>query len=229
MVNLEEYDSVENHPCFSLLDKDTCEFLDRNIYCRSYKKGQVLFDVEDQRNRIFLLKRGLIKLERVDTSGSFIYLDFVKQQEVFPIVGLFSDNQYYFSAIAMTDIEVYYFSTHIFEQAIQSSSQQLCFYLNQLSEMTKKQILRMQYSVTSSAQQRVKTTLSLMMTTLGERNDKDQLVIPYPVLINDISKYSGATRETTSQTIKELVHENKLSYLHKELIFYEEEAFSLDP
>ncbi|WP_321386633.1 hypothetical protein [uncultured Enterococcus sp.] len=44
---------INEHPYFLNLDEENRTLLDENMYCRSYKKGQVLFDTGDKRDRIF--------------------------------------------------------------------------------------------------------------------------------------------------------------------------------
>ncbi|WP_348922764.1 Crp/Fnr family transcriptional regulator [Enterococcus rotai] len=228
MTVIQENQALKGCHYFSLLNEAEATVIQENSYCRAYKKGQVLFDAGDERNRMFILKKGLVKFEKIDQSGTLFYLNFVKDKAVFPLTGLFTDENYHFSAIAMTDIEVCYISRKIFEKVIQGNNQQLLFYFNQISLTLKKHVLKIESCVTSSASQRVKNTLAILMHDLGEKNYFNQVVIPYPILMNDISHSSGTTRETASLVIKKLVKKKKIQYLHKELIFFDPAYFSLD-
>lgn len=220
--------ALKGCPYFSHLNEEEAMSIQKNSYCRAYKKGQVLFDAGDERNRMFILKKGLVKFEKIDQTGSLFYLDFVKDSAVFPLTGLFTDENYHFSAIAMTDIEVCYLSTKIFEAVIQGNNQQMLFYFKQVSLCLKKHVLKIESCVTSSASERVKNTLAILMNELGERNYFNQVVVPYPILMNDISHSSGTTRETASLVIKKLIKKKKIQYLHKELIFFDPAYFPLD-
>ncbi|WP_242590133.1 CRP/FNR family transcriptional regulator, arginine deiminase pathway regulator [Enterococcus sp. DIV0840] len=141
MTVLQENNSLKGCPYFSDLSEKESVVIQKNSYCRAYKKGQVLFDAGDERNRMFILKKGLVKFEKIDQTGTLFYLNFVKDSAVFPLTGLFTDKNYHFSAIAMTDIEVCYLSTKVFEKVIQGNNQQLLFYFNQVSLTLKKHVL----------------------------------------------------------------------------------------
>lgn len=221
-----EKEIIRNHPDFQSLTEEEHQLLEDNLYCRSYRKGQVLFDEGDERHRLFILKKGLVKIERIDSTGSMFYLEFFKDNTVFPLSGLFIDETYVFSAEAMTDIEVCYVSMKVFEKIVKENNQLLLLYFKKLSKLSHDQMLIIQNCVTSSAFQRVKNTLSMLMSELGEPTYEGARKIPYPLLITDISHYSGTTRETTSQVIKELAAEKKLTYLYKEFTFLDVEYFS---
>ena len=218
---MKEVALVRKHPCFAALTNEEYQKIQDHMYKRTYKKGQVLFDPGDERNRIFFLNKGLVKFEKSDQSDTFSYLDFVRENTLFPYVGLFKDDTYYFSAIAMTDIDVCCIPVNIFEETICQNSEQLIFYVQILSKLVKHHELKIQGCISFHAFQRVKHTLGILMNDLGEKNYQGNLFIPYPIQMNDIARSSGTTRETASLAIKKMVKEKKIQYIHKELIFYD--------
>ena len=218
--------SLKEYPEFALFTDDEYLEIENNLYSRSYKKGQILFDPGDERNRIFFLKKGLVKFEKMDESGTFFYIDFAKENTLFPYIGLFEDDSYHVSAMAMTDIELFYIPTNVFEQVIQSNSQHLIFYIKKLSDQLKKYEFRLQGCVSSSAFCRVKNTLGILMKELGEKNYRKEIVIPYAIQINDIAKCSGTVRETASLAMKKMIKEQKIKYVQKELLFKDVNYFN---
>ncbi|MGC6768962.1 Crp/Fnr family transcriptional regulator [Enterococcus sp. LJL51] len=217
---------INEYPYFSALDEENHELLVENMYCRSYKKGQVLFDAGDRRDRIFFLNKGLVRIERLDDSASYNFLEIISEKKLFPLLGMFESEKYYFSAVAATDIEVCYIPSSIFEKVLQMDIRQMQLFTVDLTILLEKQLRRIQYCITSKAKQRVKNTLSILVEDLGRWED-DKLVIPYPILINDISKYSGTTRETVGQTIRELVKKRKITYEYKQFVFLDKDYFTL--
>lgn len=222
---IREMELLREHPCFSALTDEEYQKIQDHMYKRTYKKGQVLFDPGDERNRIFFLNKGLVKFEKSDQSDAYFYLDFVRENNLFPYSGLFDDDTYYFSAIAMTDIEVSCISANVFEEAISQNSEQLIFYVKILSKLVKHHELKIQGCISFHAFQRVKHTLGILMNDLGEKNYRGNLFIPYPIQMNDIARSSGTTRETASLAIKKMVKEKKIQYIRKELIFYDVDYF----
>ena len=49
---------------FQWLEEENQQRLKEHIYCRTYKKGQVLFYEGDVRDRIFLVIEGLVRIEK---------------------------------------------------------------------------------------------------------------------------------------------------------------------
>lgn len=56
---------------------------------RKAPKNHILFFKGDNRDKLFLLKSGYVKLEDTDSSGSFLYTDYVKHNTMFPYGGMF--------------------------------------------------------------------------------------------------------------------------------------------
>lgn len=219
-------EAINEHPYFSSLNEESRQLMEENSYYRFHKKGQVLFDTGDRRDRIFILDRGLIRIERVDATASYNFLEFLSDRRPFPLMGMFHAKNYHFSAIAMTDIQVFYIATDIFEEIVQSSIGQLRLFNTFLNQLIEKQTKRIQFCVTSKATERVKNSLAILMEDLGVK-EEGKIIIPYPILINDVSKYSGTTRETVGQAIRALVKQKKIAYQYKELVFFDTDHFTL--
>lgn len=108
-------ETLKKFELFSCLTESKLQSLEKFIYWRTYRKGQFLFLEGDSRERIYLLLDGFVKLERVNQSGNLIYEDYVKPFTVFPYGGMFTDQVYNYTALAMTDVDIYYIPTIIFE------------------------------------------------------------------------------------------------------------------
>ncbi|WP_277631535.1 Crp/Fnr family transcriptional regulator, partial [Atopococcus tabaci] len=74
---------------------------------RKYGKGQILFYEEDPKQTLFYLESGLVRLERYDISGDFLYVDYVKKGRLFPYGEIFSGDMYHYTASALTNVELY--------------------------------------------------------------------------------------------------------------------------
>lgn len=216
MTNLYE---LRYRPVFSEFTDSEFNHLRKNMYLRKYKKGQVLFDEGDIRDKIFYLVNGLVRLERYDESASYTYTDYVKKETLFPYGGLFSDDAYHYSAYAVTNIELYYMPTGLFESLIAENPKQMMYFYHKLSKILENHETRVQYMVVSSATSRIIKALNYLMKELGDYTNLTMVNIPYPITINEIANISGCSRETVGNTIKKLKEMNKLEYEHKLFIF----------
>ncbi|MCR1927203.1 Crp/Fnr family transcriptional regulator [Enterococcus gallinarum] len=223
--NMREY-VKDNFDCLKVLTQENRERLEENMYYRTFPKGQILFNDGDLRDRIFVLCSGLIRIEKNDQTDSFFYTDFISEGELFPVNGLFEAACYDFSAIAVTEIEVAYVATAVLEQLMVADRELLKMIVKKQGRVLEQQVTRMQYCITSSAHDRVINTLAILMKKHGKPDES--WYIPYPIMINDLAKFSGTTRETVSQVLKQLIKQKKISYQYKELIFIDDAFFQLD-
>ncbi|MGR5984157.1 Crp/Fnr family transcriptional regulator [Bacillus cytotoxicus] len=189
------------------------------IYWRTYKKGQFLFLEGDSRERIYLMLDGFVKLERVNQSGNLLYEDYVKRYSIFPYSGMFTDKGYSYTAEAITDVDVYYIPTVIFEDMVKANRTQLMHIVQQLSSILKLNENRVQNITIPNAQDRVIQTLNYLMHDLGEPNG-EEIVIPCPLTTIEISKISGTSRETVSGVLKQLKNDRIVTVLGKKITIH---------
>lgn len=108
MITKEQYFYFRQLDDFKHFTIEQFDHIVSHIKHRTALKNHTLFFEGDYREKLFLIQSGHVKIEQSDASGSFIYTDYVRQGTVFPYGGLFLDDDYHFSAVAITDIE--YFS-----------------------------------------------------------------------------------------------------------------------
>ncbi|TKH40933.1 Crp/Fnr family transcriptional regulator [Paenibacillus terrae] len=211
---------VENLKQFNLfadLSEKKLKSLREFVYWRTYKKGQFLFLEGDSRERIYLMLDGFVKLERVNQSGNLVYEDYVKRYSIFPYGGMFTDKRYDYSAEALTDVDVYYIPTAIFEDMLKANQKQLIFVVQQFSLILKLHEHRIQYITIPNAQDRVIQSLNYLRQDLGEQNG-EEIVISCPLTTIGISKISGTSRETVSGVLNQLKKDNIITVSGKKII-----------
>jgi CRP/FNR family transcriptional regulator, arginine deiminase pathway regulator len=181
----------------------------------------------DPRDKIFFLLDGYIMYERTSREGTMMYLDFVKKNQMFPYVGLFQDKVYQDTAITVTDVELYFIQTHIFEEWIKTNPKQLLSIIYKLSDILNLHQKRVQKITTPNAQERVLHTLHFLMEDLGEKKN-EEIIIPCPLTTTKIAKMSGTTRETVSLLMNQLKRKQIISVDSKRICFHKPEYFKED-
>ncbi|MGM9924701.1 MAG: Crp/Fnr family transcriptional regulator [Bacillus sp. (in: firmicutes)] len=210
-------EELKKFDIFSDFSKQELKELESNVYWRTYKKGQLLFVEDDPRERIYFLLSGFVKLMRVNKEGEMIYFDYIKSHTMFPYGGMLMDTRYHYSAEAVTDVELLYIPTSIFEEQLMNNRNQLIKVVNKLSNLLEMHENRIQKM--PSAQQRVIQTISYLMNDLGEQENGD-MIIKCPITITEISRLSGTSRETVSQVLKQLKKEHKVSVSQKQIAIH---------
>ncbi|WP_042353939.1 Crp/Fnr family transcriptional regulator [Bacillus rubiinfantis] len=195
------------------------------FYFRAYKKNQCLFMEGDPRDKIFFLLDGFVMYENSNKDGSVQYIDFVKRNQMFPYGGLFHERAYKNTAIAATDIMVYFIQTHILEELLKSHAKTLIHTITKLSGILELHQKRMQQILVPNAQERVLHALKYLMEDLGEEEETN-IIVPCPLTAMTISKMSGTTRETVSLIMNQLKREDIISVKEKKICFLQPNYFS---
>ncbi|WP_020061665.1 Crp/Fnr family transcriptional regulator [Bacillus sp. 123MFChir2] len=217
-------EDLKQFELFANLSNKKLESLAQFVYWRTYKKGQFLFLEGDSRDRIYFMLDGFVKLERVNQSGNLLYEDYIKRFSIFPYCGMFTDASYNYTAVAMTDVDVYYIPTAIFEDMVKSNQKQLMYIVQELSSILKINEKRVQNITIPNAQDRVIQTLGYLMNDLGEEAGKE-ILISCPLTTIEISKISGTSRETVSGVLKQLKNDCIVTILDKKITIHDPTYF----
>ncbi|MBO0958990.1 Crp/Fnr family transcriptional regulator [Neobacillus sp. MM2021_6] len=225
MINMDVLADLQQFDTFSNLSAKTLKKYLPYFYFRSYKKNQCLFMQGDPRDKIFFLLDGYVMFERASEEGSMLYLDVIKKNQMFPTGGIFKDKVYQDTAIAVTDVHLYFIQTHIVEELLKSNPKQLLYIISKLSDILNLHQKRVQRILIPHAQERVLHSIQFLMEDLGVK-DGCEIVIPCPLTAADISKISGTTRETVSLLINQLKREKILSVTSKKLRIHQPDYFN---
>lgn len=195
-----------------------------HVYCRTYRKGQLLFMEGDPRERVYFLMSGYVKLERLNEDATHQYADYLKPKQFFPYNGLLSDHNYRQSAEAVTDIEVIYIPTERFESFISRNATMLQYIIGQMNRILDLHERRLQEIITPSASARVLNTLHFLIEDLGEP-DENGIRVRCPFTAMELSRLSGTSRETVSSILSRLRKEDVLHIDAHQLVIGHPEYF----
>lgn len=219
------YSILKEFEFFSFLKEEELEKFERNLFHRTYKKNQILFTEGDPRERIYLLIDGYVKLDKTNLEATTTYTYYIKPKELFPYRGMFHNDYYNCSAYAMTDIEVHYIPTKIFESFAKENKDQLYFIINQLSKILYRHENRLQISLSNYAKDKVELGIAYLMKYFGDHDGHD-IKVELPMTIKELSLMLGVSRESVSACYGELKRENLLSENAKRIIIHNPEYFN---
>ena len=221
MIHKEHYHFLRHHPAFRLLPLEGFERLAREINYRKIPKGQILFFEGDKRDKLFVLTKGYVRIEQYDKTASYSYVDFVKEEALFPLGGLFQDSHYHYTAVAVTNLEYFAIPVDLFETYSASETQQLLYLINQLSHVLQFHEFRLRNAALAGAKDRVIQALSVLCLDFCKQGDQ----MPFPVSMIELARLGATTRETVHQVMKKLKAEQKIGYQSKIITFLEKEFF----
>lgn len=209
---------------FSCLSEKEIKELEPFLYERTFKKGQYLFFEGDPRLRIYILLDGFVMLEKSNREGCLLYTNYVKKNTVFPYMGLFESEEYRHSAIAETDIRVFYMVADVFERVVAKNNVLLKKVILQINGLLAVQENRVKNVMTASAHIRVLNTINYLMNDIGER-ESGFIRINCPITTTKISVMSGTSRETVSMVVNRLKKDQILSIKDRMLHIHKPEYF----
>lgn len=221
MIQKEDYIYLRQHPALALFSISDFEKIASEIKKRRVAKGQVLFFEGDRRDRLFISKEGYLKLEQYDPTASFSYIQYVDQEELFPLAGLFDEETYRYTATAITDLEYYVIPLDLFEPYSKGMNQQLLYLYRSISKNLEFHELRLRNTSIAGAKERVQQALSILCYQFCQENER----LPFPISSIDLSKFAATTRESVYQTMKDLKAREYLEYQGKQLVFLRPDLF----
>lgn len=209
---------IRQQPEFKVLTDDEFDQLVATIQVKTFGKGQILFDQGDPRQRYYYVIDGVVRLERVDETGSFPFINYVSPHKSFPYRGLFVGQYYTYSAAALTSITIASFSMTTFEKILSQNRELMVLLIAKMGQIINDTEDRMQSMVTSSATHRVKQALLMFADDLGATGE-GIVSIPFPITLKEVARVSGTTRETAGQVVSKLVDDGSVKYQHKNFSF----------
>lgn len=217
--NKSDYDDyakqMRRHPEFSPLDDKYVHQLLDEMKVKQYHRGQILFDQGDTRDKFYFLIEGVAKSFHWDKNGDEQLYLYIRPNKGFPYIGLFEDDRYAYTVQTMTDVKIAEFSMPIYEQVLRENPELMVNAVKEMSQIINTSETQLQRMVTTSARCRVANAILFIGQQIGDLQEDDTILIPYPITIVELSKVSGTTRETTSQMVQKLVSENKIQYNRK--------------
>ncbi|MDX8363912.1 Crp/Fnr family transcriptional regulator [Cytobacillus sp. IB215665] len=214
-INLTEV--IKKLEVLSSLSLREVKEIEKNLYYRNYKKGQMLFIEGDPREKMYSILSGYVKTEKVNMNGTTRFNSFLKPTSFFPYIGIFVDDFYKYSAEAFTDLEVLYIPTIFIEEIIKKDKHILLHIVKCLTKKVEMLEHRLQTVTDSHAKNRVTQFIGYLAEDLGEAKN-NTIHIPCPMTTVEVAKFSATSRETVSHVLNDLKKENRLTIYHKHFI-----------
>ena len=182
------------------------------------KKGDIIYFSSSDVPRVFLLKKGNIKIVAVDEEGNETIKDIIQKGDLFGELTLESDansNEY---AKALTDeIIICSFLLSDFEELLlQNPSLALSY-----TKFVGLKMKRIKNSYSNLISKDAKTRLYQFLKEWAEKEGKrtgNRVVIENYLTQNDIAQVICTSRQTATQLLNELEEKGKVYYSRKEIV-----------
>ncbi|KPB03249.1 Crp/Fnr family transcriptional regulator [Bacillus sp. CHD6a] len=193
----------------SLLDElpiDDLKVIDEMSQMKPVKKGTIILSPEKQMEALFLLKKGQVRLYRLNSKGKQFTVDILVDGNIFGETSTMSltDDQVY--AEAMTDTYLCILGKEEFEEFIENNPKIALKFINILSARLKEVYSLSEKIALGDVKYRILYLLLKLSEKTGKRK-KEWQTIEMRVTHQDMANMIGSTRETTSAVISQLKKE----------------------
>ena len=182
------------------------------------KKGEIIYFSSSELPRVFLLKKGNIKIVSVDEDGNETIKDIIQKGDLFGELELDSDKNSNEYAKALTDeIIICSFLLSDFENLLLEHPSLALSYTKFVGLKMK----RIKNNYANLISKDAKTRLLTFLKEWAERDGKtidNRIVIENYLTQNDIAQIICSSRQTATQLLNELEEKGILYYSRKEII-----------
>ncbi|HEY4616595.1 MAG TPA: Crp/Fnr family transcriptional regulator [Flavobacterium sp.] len=213
-----KYWYLRDHKLFRTLSFGEIKQLCIIMGFKKAQKGEIIYFSSSDVPRIFLLKKGNIKIVAVDENGNETIKDIIQKGDLFGELTLEVDSQANeYAKVLSDDVAICSFLLSDFEDVLLKNPSLALSYTKFVGLKMK----RIKNSYSNLISKDAKSRLSLFLKDWGETEGKrieNRIVIENYLTQNDIAQIICTSRQTTTQLLNEMVVNGKIVYNRKEII-----------
>lgn len=189
----------------------------KNQPIRHYKKGEIITRADDEPQGLFYLTKGFVRQYNISCNGNELTLQILNSGRVFPIYWAIFDIAGSFYYEAMTPIETLKIDKSVWKKFMEDYPSVVVNLLKPVIQDYIDSLRRIETLVFYDAYLRVVSTILYLNNYFGS-NEGNQSVIDFPFTQQDIARFAGLARETTSIEINKLLKDNSISVRNRNIV-----------
>ena len=213
-----KYWHLRNHKLFWMLKNAEIKELCIIMGFKKAYKNEVIYFADEPIKRIYLLKKGMIKIAETNADGNEIIKDIIQQGDLFGELGLNSESVNHEYAQAISDeVKICSFTLDDFEKVMEANPSVALSY----TKLVGFKFMRLQNRYSNLVFKDVKTRVVDFIKDWAEKDgikENNQIRLHNYLTHQDIASLVCSTRQTINQVVNELQAAGKLTYSRKEII-----------
>ena len=207
-------------PLFSgLADRDLNRIVDLMVTKR-YRKHNLIFFEDDLGQNLFIIKRGRVKISRIDESGGEVIFAILGEGEFFGELSIIDGQTRSATVTSLEDVELLVLRRGDFLDLLTQYPQISIALLRELASRIRKSDTQIKSLSLKDARGRVATTLIRLAEDIGIMQEGKVIIKKLP-LQKDLANIAGTSRETISRVFKKLEKEGFFKKKNNTLIFHD--------
>ncbi len=212
-----KYWNLRNHKLFATLSNSQITDLCIVTRYKTAERGEIIYFADEPVQRIYLLKKGMIKIVEVNGKGEEVIKDIIQRGDLFGEITLNADGENHEYAQAMSkEVAICSFKLEDFESLLQTDpSLALKFY-----KLVGFKLKKLQNRYTNLMFKDVRSRLIDFLKEWAEREGRgeDKITLENYLTHQDIANLVCSTRQTVTQLFNELEQNGKIVYGRKEIV-----------
>ncbi len=202
---------------FNGLSKDEMEFIDHVSVMKHYAKKQPIFLPQDPGDKVFLLKKGKVKIMRLSEEGKELILAVLDSGEIFGEMALFDSDSRTSMAETLEDAYICEISKRDFEDLVKKKPE-LAIRLTKLIGLRRQQLeTKIEDLIFKNVFTRLAQVLLDLLKKYGVQRPDGQL-INLKLTHAELANLIGASRETTTLYLNQLRDEGVLTFQKRKIL-----------
>ncbi|NOY76671.1 MAG: Crp/Fnr family transcriptional regulator [Calditrichaeota bacterium] len=208
---------------FKGLSDEEMDYIDHVSIMKHYGKKEPIFLPHDPGDRVYLLKKGKVKIARLSAEGKELILAVLNTGEIFGEAAIFDADTRSNMAETLEDAYICEISKKNFEDLL-AKKPDLAIRLTKLIGFRRRQLeMKIEDLIFRNVQTRLVRLLLNLRTTYGVPN-------PSGILINlklthaEIANLVGATRETTTLYLNQLKESGLIDFEKRKIVLLKPQA-----
>jgi len=211
-------------PLFSgLQDRDLSRIVELMVTKR-YRKNNLIFFEDDLGQNLFIIKKGRVKISRIDEKGDEVIFAILGEGEFFGELSIIDGLTRSATVTSIDEVELLVLRRGDFLDILQKYPQISITLLKELASRIRKSDTQIKSLSLKDARGRVATTLIRLSEDIGVMMDGKVVLKKLP-LQKDLANISGTSRETISRVIKKLEVDGYFEKRGNTLVFKDFESF----
>ncbi len=206
MVKEEKLWYLKNLDILSGLSEEELRFLNENSIGFEAKKGMIIYSPEEKEEFLYFLKKGSVRLYKVDDSGKEITFAVLGAGDIFGGISPYERKTYGEFAVALEDSFLCLINRQTFFNRM-SKNPTVMLKLNKLLGLLTYELeIRIEELVAKPVISRLSSLLLRLFDRFGDEEGNIKLSLSH----KDLASLIGATREATTVALNELKHEGAI-------------------
>jgi len=189
------------------LTADEVDLFNRNVICRTYKSGRVIFVQGDPCNGMYFVEDGLIAVRKVDENGQSAIVRLAHQGDTLGYRPLLAKENHRATAEVIKDARVCFIERNTIRILLLSNSKLGMRFLEQTAKSLGEAEERLFQVATLSVRIRIIHLLVLLQDHYGTTTSDGTIFIELPMTRRDLAEMVGARPESVSRALRDIQEE----------------------